>query len=156
LDVDERLEKFSSVFGEHFEILSLQEELKKAGKDDILCMAIIAFLVQLTWFAKVHRDNPRELKTAFMRFDEMLFDLLGKDQQTLQTIRNRIWPLVNDDIFRDSGYRVEWPRLGDNVARNKELYHLENSSGNVICGIRSAIIRKDNSIESVARVFTEA
>ena len=114
----------------------------------------VALVVQLYWFAQLSRNTPNKTKAAFTKFDETLYELFADKQELLQDIRKTILEFVNNEVFKETSYKVSWPLLDTSASEHEDRYNRENDEGNRISKVRSAVIFNAGKVESVARIYT--
>ena len=114
----------------------------------------LVLVIQLYWFAQLSHNAPNKIKAAFTKFDETLFELYLEKQNLLQSIRQSIQKFINDEVFKNTSYKVLWPALNSSASEHEDYYNRENDEGNRICKVRSATIFNAGNIESVARIYT--
>lgn len=117
--------------------------------------AVIITLIQLYWYAQISKANPNNIKSAFTKFDDTLYEIFAARQEMLQDIRQAVQAFINEEIFKDTTYKITWPRLGESASENENSYNRENDEGNEICKVRSAIVFNNGNVESVARIYTK-
>jgi hypothetical protein len=145
------------------EFAAVQEKMLTVmqGLQSDVVAAVIAQVLQFYWFVRSFANDESKIKTAFVRLDDTLFELVGnkQDQEILQEVRNAIEGYINLEIFKKAGsaYSIMWPKLGAPASEHAdEWYSRENDTGNTICKVRSALIRKNGQVVSLARVYTSA
>lgn len=145
------------------EFVTVQEKMLTAmqGLQSDVVAAAIAQVLQFYWFVRSFANDESKIKTAFVRLDDALYEMLGnkQDQEILQEVRNAIEGYINLEIFKKAGsaYSIMWPKLGAPASEHAdEWYSRENDTGNTICKVRSALIRKNGQVVSLARVYTSA
>ena len=124
-------------------------------ESESVCSTVIVSLIQLYWYAQISKANPNNIKSAFTKFDDTLYEIFIDRQEMLQDIRQAVQSLINEEIFKDTPYKIKWPRLGESASENENSYNRENDEGNEICKVRSAIVFNNGNVESVARIYTK-
>ena len=149
-----KLENIQKVlFPEVVDTKALLDVLK--DESESICSAVTISLIQLYWYAKISKANPNNIKSAFTKFDDTLYEIFAARQEILQDIRQAVQSLINEEIFKDTPYKITWPRLGESASENENNYNRENDEGNEICKVRSAIVFNSGNVESVARIYTK-
>lgn len=128
---------------------SLLQDSAPALKSETLTL-----ITQLYWFSQLFRNTPAKIKAAFTKFDETLYELFAEKQEFLQSIRRSIQDFVNEEVFKDTSYKMEWPALNSSVSEHEDLYYRENNEGNRICRVCNAIIINSGKIETRAKIST--
>lgn len=137
----------------------VQDALQQAmaGQPDAIQSAVTTQLLQFYLYSAVFSNVPSQIKSAFVRMDDSLYELMGEDrQETLQAVRKAVVGFINNDILHRFGtpYSVSWPELNGMASAHEDWYSRENNIGNCICKVRSALIFNNGQIMSRAIIQT--
>ena len=92
-------------------------------ESESVCSTVIVSLIQLYWYAQISKANPNNIKSAFTKFDDTLYEIFIGRQEMLQDIRQAVQSLINEEIFKDTPYKITWPRLGESASENENNYN---------------------------------
>lgn len=128
------------------------------GLSSAIQSAVTVELLHFYWYAAAFSNEPSRIKSAFVRLDDNLYELIGDSRQDLlQSVRQSIADFINDGVLRKFGttYSIKWPELNDTASAHEEWYSRENNVGNRICKVRSALILNNSQVEACAMIYTQ-